>query len=170
MPLQTLGLSHTDIMPAALAGIFHFIRSLIMYEPVYAPCAITYHGEWVVPETVVQEDYDILFCEYCRLKIGVSIDPLTGVKTFVHMPGSVDGSKRLIACRYSNTLGKSLAGKNIAQQVSDARPSSFRTVKPRHLPCNTTKQHWRCCWCNACWYGDKICLSCHDWIYVVHDT
>lgn len=45
-----------------------------MYEPVYAPCAITYHGEWVVPETVVQEDCDILFCECCKLKISVVID------------------------------------------------------------------------------------------------
>ncbi|MBW5811517.1 hypothetical protein [Yersinia kristensenii] len=138
-----------------------------MYEPVYAPCAITYHGEWVVAETVLQEDYDILFCECCRLKIGVSIDPLTGVKTFVHMPGSVDDSKRLIACRYSNTPGKSLAGGMITQQTPVGRFGYLRPVKPRQLPCETTMLHWRCQWCSALWYGDKMCPVCHDWIYAL---
>lgn len=51
-----------------------------MYKPVYAPFAVTYHGEWVEPETAAQEDYDILLCEFCRLKISVVIDELTGVK------------------------------------------------------------------------------------------
>jgi hypothetical protein len=93
-------------MPAALAGIFHFIRSLIMYEPVYAPCAITYHGEWVLPETVVQEDYDILFCECCRLKISVVIDELTGVKRFVHTPLRPDTTKLFTTCSYRKAANK----------------------------------------------------------------
>ncbi|ENG1110043.1 hypothetical protein WFP10_12645 [Yersinia enterocolitica] len=48
-----------------------------MSEFVFVPHAITRHGEWVTPLTAAQEDYDILFCEYCRLKISVVIDPLT---------------------------------------------------------------------------------------------
>lgn len=74
-----------------------------MYEPVYAPCAITYHGEWVTPETVVQEDYDILFCECCRLKISVVFDELTGVKSFVHTPLCLETAKLLTTCSYSKT-------------------------------------------------------------------
>lgn len=77
-----------------------------MYEPVYAPCAITYHGEWVVPATVVQEDYDILFCECYRLKISVVIDELTGVKSFVHTPLRLETAKLLTTCSYSKTASK----------------------------------------------------------------
>lgn len=51
-----------------------------MYKPVYVPFAVTQHGERVEPKTATQEDYDTLLCEFCRLKISVVIDELTGVK------------------------------------------------------------------------------------------
>nr|WP_071995415.1 hypothetical protein [Pantoea sp. IMH] len=57
-----------------------------MLDFVYAPHAITRHGEWVTPVIVIPEDYDTLFCEYCRVKIIVSLDLLTGVRSFIHTP------------------------------------------------------------------------------------
>ncbi|EKR4276251.1 hypothetical protein P8F52_001797 [Salmonella enterica] len=77
-----------------------------MYKPVYAPFAVTYHGEWVEPETAAQEDYDILFCEFCRLKISVVIDELTGVNSFVHTPLRLETAKLLATCPYSKPVSK----------------------------------------------------------------
>ncbi|CDG97211.1 conserved hypothetical protein [Xenorhabdus bovienii str. puntauvense] len=82
-----------------------------MYKPVYAPCAITYHGEWVVPEMVMQEDYDGLFCKCCRLKISVVIDKLTGVKSFVHTPQRLETAKRLATCSHSKAASKLVEGR-----------------------------------------------------------
>ncbi|RXA96412.1 MULTISPECIES: hypothetical protein [Yersiniaceae] len=73
-----------------------------MLDFVYAPHAITRHGEWVTPVTVMPEDYDTLFCEYCRGKINISLDPLTGVRSFIHTPLSLEHIKRLIVCRYTS--------------------------------------------------------------------
>lgn len=161
MPLQTLALSHTDLMPAALAGIFHFLRSLIMYEPVYAPCAITYHGEWVVPETVAQEDYDILFCECCRLKISVVFDELTGVKSFIHTPLRLETAKLLTTCSYSKTASKLIESKRTTKQSLHSQQAL------RLLSCQTTIQNWQCCWCRICWNGEKVCPQCANWIYAI---
>nr|WP_271301440.1 hypothetical protein [Yersinia enterocolitica]MDA5531053.1 hypothetical protein [Yersinia enterocolitica] len=135
-----------------------FIKS----EFVFAPHAITRHGEWVTPLTAAQEDYDILFCEYCRLKISVVIDELTGVKSFVHTPGNLDGVKRLTTCCFSsaNDRQKSKSGEN-AQQTERG------IIKPRRLPCNTLKRRWKCCWCNHHWHGTKQCPKCQDWLYVM---
>lgn len=154
-------------MPAALAGIFHFIRSLIMYEPVYAPCAITYHGEWVVPATVVQEDYDILFCECCRLKISVVIDELTGVKSFVHTPLHLETAKLLTTCSYSKTASKLVEGKRTTKLSLHSQQALIQPVKPHLLSCQTTIQNWQCCWCHICWNGEKVCPQCADWIYAI---
>lgn len=74
-----------------------------MFDFVYAPHAITRHGEWVTPTTVSQQDYDSLFCECCKLKIGVVIDELTGVKSFVHIPLRLETIKRLTTCIYYTT-------------------------------------------------------------------
>lgn len=136
-----------------------------MSEFVFAPHAITRHGEWVTPLTAAQEDYDILFCEYCRLKISVVIDELTGMKSFVHTPGSLDGVKRLVTCRFSsaNDRQKSKAEGN-------SQETEWGIIKPRRLSCHTTVQRWRCFMCNTCWHGNKQCPSCQDWIYVLSEV
>lgn len=134
-----------------------------MYKPVYAPSAVTHHGEWVMPETVMQEDYDSLFCEYCRVNISVVIDELTSVKSFVHTPRRLEMVNRLATCPYSKGAGDVVAGK----QSLPAEHEALRPVKPRQLPCKTTKQNWHCCWCNICWDGEKVCPQCEDWIYAI---
>lgn len=138
-----------------------------MYEPVYAPCAITYHGEWVVPETVVQEDYDILFCECCRLKISVVIDELTGVKSFVHTPLRLETAKLLTTCPYSKSANNLAIGNKPPKQTLRVTFAPLRPGNSRHLPCKTTEQNWRCCWCHICWNGEKVCPQCADWIYAI---
>ncbi len=161
-------------MPAALAGIFHLMPELIMLDFVYAPHAITRHGEWVTSVTVLSEDYDTLFCEYCRGKINISLDPLTRVRRLIHTPFSLEHIKRLTACPYTSvsiaSAYRTMAGITGGIQTPQTAHSSVRVIRPRQLPCQTTIQNWQCCWCNACWYGDKMCLSCHDWIYVVLDN
>ncbi|MGE4991779.1 hypothetical protein AB8896_00675 [Yersinia enterocolitica] len=141
---------HTNMMPAVLAGIFHLMPEFIKSEFVFAPHAITRHGEWVTPLTAAQEDYDILFCEYCRLKISVVIDELTGVKSFVHTPGNLDGAKQLSTCRFSsaNNRQKSKSGGNTQE-------TQLGIIKPCRLHCNTTIQSWRCFMCNTCWHGNR---------------
>lgn len=138
-----------------------------MYEPVYAPCAITYYGEWVVPETVVQEDYDILFCECCRLKISVVIDELTGVKSFVHTPLRLETAKLLTTCPYSKSANNLAIGSKPPKQTLRVQFAPLRPANSRHLLCKTTKQNWRCCWCHICWKGEKVCPQCEDWIYAI---
>ncbi len=156
-------------MPAALqcptrllAGICHLMPEFIMSEFVFAPHAITRHGEWVTPLTAAQEDYDILFCEYCRLKIGVVIDPLTKVRSFVHAPGSLENVKRLVNCRFSsaNDRQKSKSGEN-------AQQTEWGIIKPRRLPCNTLKRPWKCYLCTHHWHGPKQCPECQDWLYAL---
>lgn len=104
-----------------------------MYKPVYAPFAVTYHGEWVEPETAAQEDYDILFCEFCRLKISVVNDELTGVKSFVHTPLRLEATMRLTTCPYNKTASKLGDGQK-------AEYGPLPPVKPRQPPRNTTIQ------------------------------
>ncbi|HFI1941896.1 TPA: hypothetical protein ACXLWU_001062 [Yersinia enterocolitica] len=128
-----------------------------MHKFVFAPHAITRHGEWVTPLTAAQEDYDILFCEYCRLKIGVVIDPLTKVISFVHVPGSLENVKWLTTCRFSSA--------NDRQE--NAQQTEWGIIKPRRIPCNTLKRRWTCCWCHHHWYGTKQCPKCHDWLYAL---
>ena len=99
-----------------------------MYKPVYAPFAVTYHGEWVEPETAAQEDYDILFCEFCRLKISVVIDELTGVKSFVHTPLCLETAKLLATCPYSKPVSKFAVGQKT--EFGPLQPAKFR-----QLPC-----------------------------------
>lgn len=160
IPLQTLALSNNHMMPAALAGLFHLIRSLIMYKPVYAPCAITYPGEWTTPATATQEDYESLFCACCRLKISLAIDELAGIKIFVHTPLRQETAKLLSTCYYSKAANKLAAGGKIA--LDPLRPAA-----PRLYPCKTAKQNWRCCWCHIFWNGEKVCPQCEGWIYAI---
>ncbi|EAA9303003.1 hypothetical protein ABC356_000478 [Salmonella enterica] len=108
-----------------------------MYKPVYAPFAVTYHGEWVEPETAAQEDYDILFCEFCRLKISVVIDELTGVNSFVHTPLRLETAKLLATCPYSKPVSKFAVGKKTEY-------GPLQPAKSRQLPYKTTKQNWLC--------------------------
>lgn len=105
-----------------------------MYKPVYAPFAVTYHGEWVEPKTATQEDYDILFCEFCRLKISVAIDELTGVKSFVHTPLRLEATMRLTTCPSSKTASKFADGQKVEY-------GPLPPVKPRQPPRNTTIQN-----------------------------
>ncbi|EKN4894987.1 TPA: hypothetical protein P0N76_000247 [Yersinia enterocolitica] len=147
-------------MPAVLAGIFHLMPEFIKSEFVFAPHAITRHGEWVTPLTAAQEDYDILFCEYCRLKISVVIDELTGVKSFVHTPLRLEAAKLLTTCSYSKAANKLAAGRKT--EFDPLRPAA-----PHLSPCKTAKQNWRCCWCHICWNGEKVCPQCEDWIYAI---
>lgn len=127
-----------------------------MYQPVYAPFAVTRHGEWVTPETVMQEDYGSLFCEFCRVNISVMVDGLTGIKSFVHTPLYLETVSRLATCPHSKGAGK-LATEH----------RSLPLANPRQLPCKTMKQNWQCCWCHFCWNGEKVCPQCKDWIYAV---
>ncbi|CNE87127.1 hypothetical protein [Yersinia massiliensis] len=128
-----------------------------MHKFVFAPHAITRHGEWVTPLTAAQQDYDILFCEYCRLKIGVVIDPLTKVISFVHAPGSLENAKWLTTCRFSSANDRQ----------GSAQQTEWGIIKPRRIPCNTLKRCWTCCWCHHDWYGTKQCPKCHDWLYAL---
>ncbi|WP_374257281.1 hypothetical protein [Yokenella regensburgei] len=75
-----------------------------MYHFVFAPDAVTRRGEWVTPETIEQKDYDSLFCVSCKLKIGVHVEPLTSVKSFVHKPRVIQHLKHLKACRYNRRV------------------------------------------------------------------
>ena len=130
-------------------GHLSFIPELIMYKPVYVPFAVTQHGERVEPKTATQEDYDTLLCEFCRLKISVVIDELTGVKSFVHTPLRLETTKRLTTCPYSKTASKFGDGQK-------AEYGPLPPVKPRQPPRNTTIQSWQCCWCHLCWNGEKV--------------
>jgi len=131
-----------------------------MYEPVYAPSAITCHGEWVTPATVTQEDYESLFCACCRLKISLVIDELAGIKRFVHTPLRLETAKLLTTCYYSQAANKLAAGRKT--ELDPLRPAA-----PRRSPCKTAKQNWLCCWCHICWNGEKVCPQCEDWIYAI---
>ncbi|MDA5483577.1 hypothetical protein PGS49_23590, partial [Yersinia intermedia] len=64
-----------------------------------------------------------LFCEYCRLKIGVVIDPLTKVISFVHAPGSLENVKRLTTCRFSSANDRQ--GKCPTNPVGDNQTPSY---------------------------------------------
>lgn len=155
-------------MPAALAGIFHLMPERIMLDFVYAPHAITRHGEWVTSVTVLSEDYDTLFCEYCRGKINISLDPLTGVRSFIHTPLSLEHIKRLTACSCTSvsiaSAYRAMAG---GIQTPQTAHSSVRAIKSRQLSCETTIQDWQCCWCHICWNGEKVCPQCADWMYAI---
>ncbi|EKK5564399.1 hypothetical protein PN823_000729 [Enterobacter hormaechei] len=60
-----------------------------MYNVIFVPDAVTAHNEWITSLTAEQADYDSLFCLSCKLKPGVHIDPLTGIKRFIHLTGSL---------------------------------------------------------------------------------
>ena len=62
---------------------------------VLATHAVTVDGEWVIPESVQQVDFDSLLCIYCKLQIGVQFDPLTSTRTFVHIPRHINNVARL---------------------------------------------------------------------------
>lgn len=98
-----------------------------MYKPVYVPFAVTQHGERVEPKTATQEDYDTLLCEFCRLKISVVIDELTGVKSFVHTPLRLEATMRLTTCPYNKTASKFGDGQK-------AEYGPLPPVKPANLP------------------------------------
>ncbi|ENU2135324.1 hypothetical protein ACE60T_005766 [Salmonella enterica] len=123
-----------------------------MYELVYAPAALTLQGEWGEPGTVMQDDYDSLSCEYCRLKIVVCVEPRTGVKRFVHAPGNIENVKRLKACRY-----------HPAVEVLPVRSPPVR----RQVLCKTVSRRWHCCWYHVCWPGEKVCPCCDNGIYAI---
>lgn len=72
-----------------------------MYNVIFVSNAVTGHGEWVTPLTAEQADYDSLFCLSCRLKLGVHIDPFTGIKSFIHLPCSFHNLTRVKMCEYS---------------------------------------------------------------------
>lgn len=74
-----------------------------MYQFIFATRAVTYHGEWVTPQNAEPQDYDSLFCLYCRLKIVVHIDPLTGTREFVHSPRQIGNVSKLKSCRFSHS-------------------------------------------------------------------
>lgn len=99
-----------------------------MYEFVFASHAVTRQGQWVTPLTIVQQDYDGLFCIHCRLRLGVHIDPLTGVKSFIHTPGSIDKVKELKNCPY-NPNRTTTEWSNPAQPVMQLSHASFSTKR-----------------------------------------
>ncbi|MFP2414092.1 MULTISPECIES: putative zinc ribbon protein [Citrobacter] len=138
-----------------------------MYKPVYAPFAVTYHGERVAPDTVMLEDYDSLFCEFCRVKISVIIDDLTGIKSFVHTPLRRETVSKLVACPYSKSAKNLAIGSKPPKQTLRVTFAPLRPGNSRRLPCKTTKQNWRCSWCHICWNGEKLCPQCEDWIYAI---
>lgn len=138
-----------------------------MYKPVYAPFAVTHHGERVAPDTVMQGDYDSLFCEFCRVKISVIIDDLTGVKSFVHTPLRRETVSKLAACPYSKSAKNLAIGSKPPKQTLRVTFAPLRPGNSRRLPCKTTKQKWRCSWCHICWNGEKLCPQCEDWIYAI---
>lgn len=72
-----------------------------MQNVIFVPNAVTGHGEWVTPLSTEQADYDSLFCLSCKLKLGVHIDPFTGIKSFIHLPGGLHNFMRLKMCEYS---------------------------------------------------------------------
>ena len=71
-----------------------------MHNVIFVPNAVTGHGEWVTPLTIEQADYDSLFCLSCKLKLGVHIDPLTGVRRFIHLPGSIHNVMKMKTCEH----------------------------------------------------------------------
>ncbi|WP_367968552.1 putative zinc ribbon protein [Yersinia massiliensis] len=98
----------------------------------------------------------LIYCIYCKLQIGVQFSALTVTRTFVHLPGHINNAARLKTCRF-----------NKLQTVPEQ--TSSQTIPPpekRLRPANTTIRQWRCCWCDTCWHGDKVCPKCCDWIYV----
>lgn len=122
---------------------------------VLATHAVTVDGEWVTSESVQQVDFGSLHCIYCKLQIGVQFYPLTATKTFVHLPGHINNVARLNKCRF-----------NKHQTVQEQ--TSSQTIPPpenRLPPANTSIRQRKCCWCETCWYGEKICPQCADWIY-----
>ncbi len=128
-----------------------------MRQFVFATHAVTFHGEWVTPQNAEQQDYDSLFCLYCRLKIVVHIEPLTGTRAFVHLPGNIGNVSTLNSCRFSHS-----------EQTLPA-PALADSTYPRKLrpDTNTTIQNWHCCWCHISWNGKKICLQCEKSIYAI---
>jgi hypothetical protein len=126
-----------------------------MHSFVLAPNAVTYYGEWVTPRTAEQMDYDSLFCASCTLKLGVHIDPLTGLKNFVHTPLQLETSNLIATCAYSKVAG------------GNTEFGPLRATEPRQPPSKTVKQHWQCCWCHLCWNGEIVCPQCKDWLYAI---
>ncbi|MBJ8787841.1 hypothetical protein I5399_15005 [Citrobacter freundii] len=127
---------------------------------VLATHAVTVDGEWVTPESVQQVDFDSLHCIYCKLQIGVQFDPLTSTRTFVHIPRHINNVARLKTCRF-----------NKPQTVPELTSSqTIQSSEKRLRPENTTIRQWRCCWCDTCWHGDKICPRCGEWIYALEDN
>ncbi|ENI1094768.1 hypothetical protein ABXK21_001332 [Enterobacter hormaechei] len=122
---------------------------------VLATHAVTAKGEWFTPESVQQVDFDSMYCIYCKLQIGVQVDPLTSTKTFVHLPGHINNVARLKTCRFNKL-------QTAPEQTSlKIIPTSEKPIRPT----NTKIRQWRCCWCHVCWHGEKICPQCADWIY-----
>lgn len=128
-----------------------------MYEPVLALGAVTTEGEWVTPQSAAQSDYDSLFCHSCRLKIAVHSDPLTGVKTFVHLP-KMGKEIALRHCCYNRAAQEPELNENHSDPV-------IGTPKKRVLSVKTTVLRWQCGWCHLCWTGEKYCPECEDWIF-----
>ncbi|HAV1590946.1 putative zinc ribbon protein [Enterobacter kobei] len=130
-----------------------------MYHFVFAPEAVTRRGEWITPETVEQKDYDSLFCVSCKLKIGVHVDPLTSVKSFVHQPREIQHLKHLKACRFNRIVEASDMPKDLGQDFP-----SFTKLRLRQA---TVVQNWHCVWCQLCWHSEKCCPLCKNWIFAI---
>lgn len=103
-----------------------------MYVPVYAPSAITCHGEWVTLATVTQEDYESLFCASCRLKISLVIDELASIKSFVHTQLRLETAKLFSTCYFSKAATKLAASRKT--EFGPLRPAA-----PRLSPCKIAK-------------------------------
>lgn len=145
------------VMPAHCGWLFSFERNLVMYKPVLAPCAVTTEGEWVTPQSVALAEYSSLFCLSCRLKIVVHSDPLTGLKTFVHLP-QMGKETALRRCRYNRAAQEHELNENHCDLVNGP-------PRKRALSVKTTVQRWQCGWCHLCWKGEKYCPVCEDWIF-----
>lgn len=128
---------------------------------VLATHAVTADGEWVTPKSVQQVDFDSLRCLYCKLKIGVQIDPLTSTRSFTHLPGHINNVPLLKSCRFNKL--QAVPERTTVFPASHTIPSPGKRLGPP----NTVKQDWRCCWCHICWYGEKVCPQCDDWVYAI---
>ena len=127
---------------------------------VLATHAVTVDGEWVTPEVVQPVDFGSLHCIYCKLQIGVRFAPLTATKMFMHLPGHINNIPRLKTCRFSKL-------QTVTEQTSS---QTILPTEKRLRPVNTTIRQSRCCWCDTCWHGDKICPQCDEWIYALEDN
>ena len=128
---------------------------------VSATYAVTIDGEWVTPESVQQVDFDSLHCIYCKLQICVQFDPLTAKRLFVHRQGHIDDFPLLKNCRFNKL--QTIPDQTFVIPFTQTIPPLRKLLRPL----NTAIKDWRCCWCQICWYGEKVCPQCDDCVYAI---